>query len=146
MRATFRAIVAEKAAAVALADTNLATIGELKGMLTPADYQDLEERLRLATDLARVYQGLNVAYLVCQTGRERAGCSGSLSRSGRSRARSARSSGDDPGKALTEREFVTKQAPRLRALQSDLKDRFARVHASNGSNEQVRWPLGFLRR
>ena len=60
--ATVRAILAEKDQAVALADENLAALAQLKEHLTADDNADLERRLSLAADIARVYRAIASAY------------------------------------------------------------------------------------
>jgi len=60
--ALVRAIREEKAEAVKLAQSNLTTLAGIRSSLAPADYADIERRLRLAVDLANIYQAIADAY------------------------------------------------------------------------------------
>jgi alpha-glucuronidase len=57
-----RAIVSEKADAVALADRNLNEAAGLKGRIAPQDFADLHQRLARAASVARLYQAIASAY------------------------------------------------------------------------------------
>jgi hypothetical protein len=118
--ATVRAILAEKAEAVGLADENVKAAAALKGQLAAEDFDDFQRRLRLAADGAHVYQAIAAAYwriklaVVVPDAAEATpeACDAALKALGQW--------ADTLEKRYAKLAPVAAQAPRLRALAADL--------------------------
>ena len=59
---TVAKILAEKSVGIELADKNCRELASLKSSLKPADYQDLNRRLALTSQIARLYRSISFAY------------------------------------------------------------------------------------
>ncbi|MBC7807967.1 MAG: hypothetical protein H7145_17700 [Akkermansiaceae bacterium] len=120
---TVRAILAEKAEAVALAKQNVAALSVLKPALRSSDYEDLEYRLRLTVDIARVYEAVASAYWQVRIAETAPAPDSKV------RARTAIDALSPQSALLISRYAklapVAAQAPRLLALQKDLRQRLA---------------------
>lgn len=120
--ATVRAILAEKTEAVDLAHANIVALSALKPCLTYSDFKDLERRLQLTVDIARLYRGVAAAYWQVRlretdpASKNEASCRTAITNLGlQSDYLMSRYASLAP---------VAAQTPHLRALQADLQKRF----------------------
>jgi hypothetical protein len=121
------AICAEKADAVKLAETNLSELTSLRPHIAKADYAELEKRLRLAVDLAKIYQGIAEAYWRIKLAEHSPNDSAASTEKV-----NASLSALTKLVALLDRNvdaypWIGKQSPRLLNLHKDLAARFARI-------------------
>jgi hypothetical protein len=121
------AICAEKADAVKLAETNLSELTSLRPHIAKADYAELEKRLRVAVDLAKIYQGIAEAYWRIKLAEHSPNDSAASTEKV-----NASLSALTKLVALLDRNvdaypWIGKQSPRLLNLHKDLAARFARI-------------------
>jgi len=125
--ALVRAIQKEKAEAVNLAQTNLEALIGIRSALRQADFADLERRLRLAVDLAKIYQVIADAYWRIKLAENMPSdveasadkINTSLSALTQLASLLEKKSADFP--------WIGKQSQRLVSLQKDLSERYSRL-------------------
>ena len=116
-----RAILAEKEEAVALADENVRDLAALRDRLAKEDFADLERRLRLAADVARVYQAIASAYWRTRLAATTPDAAEASPEACDAAVKSLAEWADRIEKRYADLKPVAAQAPRLRALAADLR-------------------------